>query len=333
MKRRIFFPCFQNRSLFGLINNDEWAAKVYHDSVPFKPVAIAGKEIIRPQGCAFSYFCYNFYMDMVEPAVTPTPLLCPQCGGELHPDEGQIFLDCPYCGSTVFIDKSRVIFHWYLAPTLDEAQAGGALRRWMAGNETVKDLDKKSAVTQVTFEYFPVWYLKRRQPNGSEETFIELAAATSVSELRRMRLTAGDLVKYDSHLDPQSQTPTVPLQTALEWLGQRATGGGELVEQFLVHIPLFTFKYQFKGQVYTAIVEAGSGVVFANIYPAKAETPYQAIGCATALVYLVLAFVPIVGAFMGGYSGTGLGLLGCVGVGLLLAPVMFGLAAWVAAKV
>ena len=55
-------------------------------------------------------------------------LTCAQCGGELHPDEGQIFLTCPFCSSTVYIDKRRVVFHWYLAPTLDEAKArGGAV--------------------------------------------------------------------------------------------------------------------------------------------------------------------------------------------------------------
>jgi DNA-directed RNA polymerase subunit RPC12/RpoP len=271
-------------------------------------------------------------METVSPV---TQLLCPQCGGELHPDEGQIFLDCPYCGSTVFIDKSQVIFHWYLAPTLDEARAGGALRRWMAGNETVKDLDKKSTITQVTFGYFPVWHLKYRL-NGDEAIFIELAAATSVSELRRIRLPAGDLKKYDSQLDAQAEPPTIPLQTALGWLVQRGPSGaaqGEIVEQFLVHIPLFTFKYTFKGQAFTAIVEAGTGAVFANIFPAKAETPYQAIGCVTALVYLVLAFIPLAGAALNGWTGTGLGLLGCIGVGLALAPLLFGLAVWIAAKV
>jgi predicted RNA-binding Zn-ribbon protein involved in translation (DUF1610 family) len=72
-------------------------------------------------------------------------LTCAQCGGELHPDEGQIFLTCPFCSSTVYIDKRRVVFHWYLAPTLDEAKARGALSRWMAGNQTVKDLDRKAA--------------------------------------------------------------------------------------------------------------------------------------------------------------------------------------------
>jgi hypothetical protein len=56
--------------------------------------------------------------------------------GELHPDEGQIFLTCPYCGSTVYLDKSQVVFHWYLAPTLDETQARASLARWMSGSQT-----------------------------------------------------------------------------------------------------------------------------------------------------------------------------------------------------
>ena len=87
-------------------------------------------------------------MDAPLPATT---LLCTQCGGELHPDEGQIFLTCPYCGSTVYLDKERVVFHWVLAPTLDEQKAGASLARWMAGNQTVKDLDKKARVTTTTY--------------------------------------------------------------------------------------------------------------------------------------------------------------------------------------
>jgi DNA-directed RNA polymerase subunit RPC12/RpoP len=75
-----------------------------------------------------------------------TRLSCTQCGGELHPDEGQAFLTCPYCGSTVYVDKSQVVFHYYLASTLDEAKGRGFLARWMAGNQTVKDLDQKSRV-------------------------------------------------------------------------------------------------------------------------------------------------------------------------------------------
>src|SRR5512134_242450 len=97
-------------------------------------------------------------MLMMETRLPSNMLLCTQCGGELHPDEGQIFITCPYCSSTVYLDKSRVVFHWYIAPTLDPDQARAALNRWMAGNQTVKDLDEKSQLTGQEFAYFPVWY-------------------------------------------------------------------------------------------------------------------------------------------------------------------------------
>ena len=75
---------------------------------------------------------------MVSPDPITTEINCSQCGGELHPDEGQIFLTCPYCGATVYLDKSRVVFHWYVAPTLNDQDAVAALYRWMSGSQTVK---------------------------------------------------------------------------------------------------------------------------------------------------------------------------------------------------
>ncbi|NLG72174.1 MAG: hypothetical protein GX495_09065 [Chloroflexi bacterium] len=260
-------------------------------------------------------------------------LTCTQCGGELHPDEGQIFLTCPYCGAAVFIDKSRVVFHWYLAPTFDEEKARASLRRWMAGNQTVKDLDQKARIVSAAFEYFPVWYFKTQPENGPEITAIEPAAAISISELRQLKLLAGDLRKYDSSLDSQAHTPTVPLQAALDWLSQGQLPAGEVKEQALVHIPLFTFKYEFQGRTYTALVEAGTGAVFANIYPAKAEAPYMLAGGLTAAVFLCLAAFPVIGALVDGGSGASIGMFACIGAGVIAAPLLFALAAYVAAKI
>lgn len=269
-------------------------------------------------------------MDSTLPA---TSLHCTQCGGELHPDEGEIFLTCPYCGAAVFVDKSRVVFHWYLAPTLDEKDARASLARWMAGNQTVKDLDKKARLLSGTFEYFPIWYFKRQQSNGGGTILVEPAAATSVSELRNLNLPAGDLRTYDSALDAQAQKPTVPLDTALDWMAQRQLPAGQASEQSLVHIPLYTFKYDYRGTTFTAVVEAGTGGVFANIYPAKAEAPYRLAASLAALVFLCLATFPVIGYAVNDSSGLGTGLLVCSGVGLLAAPLLFALAAWVAAKV
>ncbi len=258
---------------------------------------------------------------------------CTQCGGELHPDEGQIFLTCPYCSSTVYLDKAQVVFHWYLAPTLDEAKARASLARWMAGNQTVKDLDKKSRLTGVAFEYFPLWYFKNRQYDGKEIVLLEPAAATAVSELKMLKLPGGDLRKYDPGLDSQAHTPTVPLDAARQWAGARHPARSEIAEQALVHIPLYTFKYTFQNQLYTAIVEAATGGVVANIYPAKSEAPYLMAGGLSAVVFLILASAPVIGAIAGGEVGLSIGLGVCAGLGLLAAPVLFALAVWVAAKV
>jgi predicted RNA-binding Zn-ribbon protein involved in translation (DUF1610 family) len=259
---------------------------------------------------------------------------CTQCGGSLHPDEGQIFLTCPFCGTTVYLDKSRVVFHWYVAPTLQDRDAQAALFRWMSGSQTVKDLDKKARVTGQTFLYFPLWYFKHRSSKG-EVISLRPAAATSVTELSTLHLPAGDLKKYDSTLEGQSQAPTVPLEAGLEWLlgAHGVKGPGAVSETSLVHVPVYLFKYEYQGQSYTALVDAASGTVLANLFPAKAEAPYLLVAGVTALVYLCLALIPIVGGFTDGAGGMGIGLGVCVGLGGLAAPFLFAWAFWVASKV
>jgi hypothetical protein len=271
-------------------------------------------------------------MSEASPSISIPSFNCTQCGGELHPDEGQIFLTCPYCGSTVYLDKSQAVFHWFLASTLDQDKARASLARWMAGNQTVKDLDKKATLAGSTFQFFPMWYFKRRTPDGKEEILLEPAAATSISELRNLRLPAGDLRKYDSSVEADSVPPTVPLDAVLGWLEERQVPRKEIIERSLVHIPLYTFKYQYQGHDYTAVVEAGTGGVFANIFPAKAEVPYRMIGAITALIFLCLATFPVIGALMGP-NEMGIGAALCVGIGALAAPILFGFAIWIAAKV
>jgi DNA-directed RNA polymerase subunit RPC12/RpoP len=260
-------------------------------------------------------------------------LLCTQCGGELHPDQGQIFLTCPYCSSTVYLDKSRVVFHWYLAPTLDEGKARQALARWMAGNQTVKDLDQKSELVGAHFEYFPLWYFRLRRSDIQEQVLLKPAAATAVSEIHQAILPAGQLMKYDPSLDPQAHLPTVPLETAQKWLAEGQGREQQIVEQALVHIPVFTFKYSYQGQIYTAVVEGATGGVFANIYPAKKEAPYLLAGGVSAGLYLFLALFPLIGLLIGDWEGALIGFGLCSGLGLLAAPFLFSLAAWVAAKI
>ena len=264
---------------------------------------------------------------------TPTTIFnCTQCGGDLHPDEGQLFITCPYCNSTVYLDKARVVFHWSLAPTLDDKAAAASLARWMTGNDTVKDLDKKARILGQTFQYFPVWYFKVKS-GEKERIFLEPAAATSITELRSLNLPAGDLQKYDDALVPQSVEPSVPLDAALLWLAQKQVNTQQVVESALVHIPIYTFKYGFKNQMFTAVVEAVTGRAIANIFPTKAEAPYLTVGCLTALVFLCLAGILSLAVYFDDGASLGIGALICVGGGAVAAPVLFAIAAWVASKV
>jgi hypothetical protein len=80
-------------------------------------------------------------------------------------------------------------------------------------------------------------------------------------------------------------------------------------------------------------VEGATGKVFANIVPAKAETPYRLAGGLSALVFLCLATFPVIGALSNGAEGFGIGLLACSGIGLVAAPALFALSAWVAQKI
>ncbi len=258
---------------------------------------------------------------------------CTQCGGELHPDEGEVFLTCPYCSFTVYLDKSQVVFHWYLAPTINDEEAGTSLARWMAGNQTVKDLDKKAQIVSQSFEYFPLWYFKRRRSNGEEQILLEPAAGTSVSEIKHLKLPAGDLRKYEESLNEKARQPNVPLQTALSWLADRQIPQEEVSERALVHVPLYTIKYSYQGELYTAIIEGGTGGVFANIFPAKEEAPYKMTAIITGGVFLCLATFPVIGALTARGQGLAIGLLACFGVGALVSVGLFALGAWVAAKV
>jgi hypothetical protein len=271
---------------------------------------------------------------MTAPTLPITEFQCTQCNGVLRPDEGQMFLTCPYCGSAVYLDKSKVVFHWSLARTVTPEAAQANLFRWMAGNHTVKDLDKKSRVVSTTFQYFPLWYAKEKDEQTKKENiFLEPAAAISISEIKHLQIPSGDLQKYDTALDAEAVTPTVPFPAMLQWLAARGAHAHEIAEAALVHLPIYIFKYVYNGQTYTAMVEGASGKVFANLFPAKAEAPYYLVAIAATLGFLCISSFPVIGYFTAEEAGVGLGLLACLLAGAAFAIPVFALAAWVSAKV
>lgn len=217
-----------------------------------------------------------------------------------------------------------------MAPTLSDAAAEAALRRWMAGNETVKGLDKVSEIPPPRYELIPMWMIRAKR-DGQESVFLEPAVAVVVSELKNISIPAANLEPYDHQLDDQALEPTVPYDTMLTWLQRDyRMNAAEITSSALVHLPFFHFKYRYDGEQYTAYVDAATGAVFASIFPTKNEVPYLGVAILAFAVYFALAFLPLWGIFAGRFPFSMLLYL----VALTLSGVpLFMAAAYVSRKV
>ena len=263
----------------------------------------------------------------------PVQILCRQCSAPLPIEQGTQYVNCEYCGTTNFVDKGQTVFHYAVRETVRQDEALAALRRWMAGNETIKGLDKDAQIKQPVFQHFPMWFV-RVSRNGKEEVYLEPAAALSVSELKHLSIPASDLEPYDHSLDDSAVVATVPYNAMLGWLKEeQGVEAKEIQEVSLVHLPTYVFKYSYKDRRYTAVVDAATSEVFANIYPSKWEAPYLAIGAAAFAAYFCAALIPLGGFLFGDGSGLGLGLLIYAAVAVVLAIPFFSAAATISAKV
>lgn len=262
-----------------------------------------------------------------------TQLLCQQCAAPLVVEQGARYATCEFCGTVNFLDKSETVLHYAVRPTIDDKQAAAALRRWMAGNQTVKGLDAESRIESQEFQLFPMW-LARTEHEGREAVHLKPAAALSIVELGNLRVPAADLEPYDGSLDGDAIRPTVPVTAVRAWLAENdAIAAGAIREISLVHVPIHQFKYRYKENTYTALVDAATSQVFAAIYPEKFELPYVSIAGFGCLAYFLAALIPLI-AFLvlDSAAGIGIGVLIYLAVAAALAVPIFIAAASVSRK-
>jgi hypothetical protein len=252
------------------------------------------------------------------PAVT-NRLACPQCGGENALPSGVRLLACAFCGATLFVDRSGLVSHYRVPRLLDRERATAALRRWMAGNDTVKDLDAKAAIEEVAPVSYPVWMFRLRRPAGEEVT-VEPAAPTPVPQLADLDVPAGALEPWAPETTEdagvEEVAAAVPLATARGWLP--GVTPENVAETALVHLPLWRCRYRFRDREYLALVEGSTGAVLASVFPAKSESPY----------YLVA----IAGLLLFGVEGLLIFSLPLKALAYAVTAVPLGLAAWMVSK-
>ncbi len=220
-------------------------------------------------------------------------ITCPQCGGQSELPSGRRLVRCEFCDGTLFVDRAGAVNHYRLPALLSAGEARAALKRWMAGNDTVKDLDRKATVESVEPVAFPMWMFRLRR-RGGEEVVVEPAAPTPIPQLADLQVPAGRLEPFTPAGEGvEAMTATVPLETARGWLAQRGGGkGGEgsvsesaVTESAMVEVPLWRCSYSFGGRQYQALVEGSTGTVLAAVYPEKAEAPYVLVTVAGVLLF------------------------------------------------
>jgi len=223
---------------------------------------------------------------------------CTQCGADVDVQQDETFIECPYCASSLFLDKRKVVFHYVIANNFKPNEAEGNLKRWMAGNHTVKDLDKKSQIAKTSFYYFPVWYFKTKDSSG-DRIYIQPAASTSVSEIKKIDIPAGALKFYDQkqYNENEMVQPDVLYESAQKWLQDSGVDLNTISEAALVHIPFYQFYYTFNNHTYTSLVESSSGEVYANIYPAKSEAPFRILFGLSIAAYVITSIICFVLAY------------------------------------
>ncbi len=262
-----------------------------------------------------------------------TQILCHQCAGVLSVEVGSQFVTCEFCGAENFIDKSGTVLHYAVRATVDETAASAALRRWMGGNQTVKDLDKKAALERPSFELFPMWMV-RIQQGAQEKVMLKPAAALSVIELTDMSIPAADLEPFDHSSGGDAVVPTVPFDTVKKWLADNhKIATGEIKESSLVHVPVYLCRYGFEGRTYTAVVDAATSRVYATVFPSKWEAPYFTVGSIGCALYFLAALIPLFGFILEGFLGVGLSILIYIIVAAVMAVPIFAVAAYISAKV
>ena len=210
---------------------------------------------------------------------------CTQCGASIEPRAGERLLQCPYCDTALVVDGSATLIHEVMAPTIPVEQVPAHLRRFLGGNATVADLDKKARLGDAELEYFPFWAFTV-VGTGGERVVLQPAAPSSLQGLQGLELPPGDTRPMREELTGDSPViePEVPLETAREWLTARY-GEVSIRQTVLYHLPMFRTPYTWQGRTYRAAVDGVSGKVFAADFPAKAEAPFVGVAALAIVVF------------------------------------------------
>lgn len=232
---------------------------------------------------------------------------CPKCGANVNVSTGVHFINCKYCGTTVFVDRSGVMFYYVLPFFISDEKAKGIFKRWTANPQADKELESKAKITGFNKQYFPV-YQFRRDVNGKEKFYVKPAKGTILPGMNNLTIPAGDIKIFDESFNP-GDAKVLDVDFGMDAYINDLEGIGK--EQALVYFPIFEIDYEFNGQVYKIIIDGSSGKVYSANYPTRSSVPYGLVAMASfglaflgGLLGMIVSFIfyaLIIAAFFIGY--------------------------------
>ncbi len=234
---------------------------------------------------------------------------CPKCGASFEYEPGMKFKKCDYCGTMIYIDKSRVMFYYIIPFSLSREQAESTFRRWAAGPTKEKGLDT-ARIKSIKKMYFPV-YRFVRTISGRDADIIKPAKTTLLPGMSNLKLPPGNMQIFDASFNVDDAEVIQPDQSMDTYLPNLP---GEAKEQEIVYFPLYEIRYEFNGQEYNALVDGSSGEVFSSYYPTRSSAPYMILGATAYILSIIGAaggtmvsgafwFLTLAGLLVGGIGG------------------------------
>jgi len=230
---------------------------------------------------------------------------CTQCGAGIPIEEDSEFLKCPYCDTSLYVETDRTVKHYYITRNLGKDDLSPVIQRKLSYLE-IKD---KVEVSKSHMAYLPFWGLV----TSGGKTIVIPASAPPLEDLDHVKIPAGDLKLYNDQLEQDNEVvqPKLLLEdAALEARNVLGDQKATYSSASLIHLPMFAVSYYCRGMRYRALVDAVSGEVYADDWPAAPQKQKdKVLGIIAAIAFFLFfveaAVIPGFGWVILAYAVTG----------------------------
>jgi hypothetical protein len=170
---------------------------------------------------------------------------CASCGGDIPLERDHPFLDCPYCASTLYLDRAQTFPRFVLPPSLPPSRAVLELKNAWRSNE-LPDLP----LLETKGLLVPFWSVRGRESQGAVPAFSPRPPCLEEYRLPAAGARLGGGEPEGFEVAPCSQGASTA------WMG---TEEGASYSLFLV--PFFRITSGTSRKTYTAWVDAVTGEV------------------------------------------------------------------------